>query len=76
MMRHFSDFEFEAAWGSAKSNTSNRFLKIQCMHCQSWTLVNYRKDTVGDEARVQVVRPLASFLCLEDAADAAANNSV
>ena len=72
MITHFSDFEFEAA----TQNKSNRFLKVQCRHCNSWTMVNYWKGTVGEEARSQVVVPLAKFLRLEDAANADNNDSV
>ena len=67
-----SDFEFEAA----TQNKSNRFLKVQCRHCNSWTMVNYQKGTVGEEARSQVVVPLAKFLRLEDAANADNNDTV
>ena len=72
MMKHFSDFEFEAA----TQNKCNRFLKIQCKHCQSWTMVDYKKGTSGEEARSQVVSPLARFLCLEDASNPVTNDTV
>ena len=72
MLTHFSDFEIE----SATKNQSYRFLKMQCRHCLSWTMVNYHKETSGEEARAQVVGPLAGFLCLQEAADPVSNDTV
>jgi hypothetical protein len=72
MLTHFSDFEIE----SAIKNESHRFLKMQCRHCLSWAMVNYAKGTSGEEARAQVVGPLAGFLCLQEAADPVSNDTV
>lgn len=72
LMRCFTDFDIESAF----KNRSHRFLKIQCKHCQSWTMVNWNCDTKGADACELVVTPLAEFLLLQEAASPSANNTV